>query len=220
MPTPDLSPEISGHDTKALTPRQRWTLALAGAFLGAVIGPTGFLLQMRLATYQSTGSDLMVFPGPPARWAKNLHLLASLAGMQVFLVCAFGATLLLTPSLIRWLEGRVGRSRTSYYTGAAAGGVVLGVVATFLVAWALALTALVVGASTGASDASGGATALGMLGGVLVFGPLVGLFAPFFFIVPIVGAGVPFGLLYGVAVRRAGRGSGLRSGQLSALGSQ
>ena len=185
-----------------LTPRQRTTLAVLGAVLGAVIGPTGFLLQLRLSTYRATGSDLMAFPGPPATWARQLDVLGSMAGIQVFLVVAFGATLALTPFFIRFLERRVHRPAASYYFGAGFGGIVLGTVATVLVGWGLAVAALYIGASTGAVDASGGATVLGMLGGVLVFGPLVGLFAPFFFILPIVGAGVPFGLLYGVLIRQ------------------
>jgi hypothetical protein len=189
-----------------LTPRQRWALAIAGAILGALIGPTGFLLQLRLATYRSTGSDLMTFPGPPARWARHLDMLGSMAGMQVFLACAFGATLALTPFLIRWLERRIHWRAASYYSSAAFAGITLGILATVLVAWGLAVAALYIGASTGAVDASGGASFLGMLGGVLVFGPLVGLFAPFFFILPIVGAGVPFGLLYGLVIRRVGGG--------------
>ncbi len=177
---------------------------LAGALVGALIGPSGFLLQMRLNTYRATGRDLVTFPGPPSRWARNLEGLVSTAGMRVFLLCAFLATLALMPLLIRWLESRVHRSRRSYYTAAAIGGVFFGIGATFFVAWGLSVAALIAGVSTG----TGGDTATGvaaLAGGALVFGPLVGLFAPFFFILPIAGFGVPFGLGWGAVIRRLTR---------------
>ncbi len=198
-PIDDLPPRVDG----VLTPRRRWQLALAGAIVGALIGPSGFLLQMRLSTYRATGKDLVTFPGGPSRWARNLEGLVSTAGMRVFLLCAFIATLALMPLLLRWLESRIDRSRGSYYTAAAIGGVFFGIAATFFVAWGLAVAALVTGVATGVGGPSDpGTTALGLVGGALVFGPLVGLAAPFFFILPIAGFGVPFGLGWGALVRR------------------
>ena len=84
----------------------------------------------------------------------------------------------------------------------------LGTVATFLVAWMLALTALVAGVWSSPADATAATNAAALLAGALVFGPLVGLVAPFFFVLPIVGVGVPFGLLHGAAVRRLARSPG------------
>jgi hypothetical protein len=207
MPSPGsqyLDDEIPRRADGVLTPRRRWQVVLAGALVGALIGPSGFLLQMRLNTYRATGRDLVTFPGPPSRWARNLEGLVSTAGMRVFLLCAFLATLALMPLLIRWLESQVHRSRRSYYTAAAIGGVFFGIGATFFVAWGLSVAALIAGVSTG----TGGDTATGvaaLAGGALVFGPLVGLFAPFFFILPIAGFGVPFGLGWGAVIRRLTR---------------
>ena len=207
MPSPEshsLDDELPSPADAVLTPRRRWQVVLAGALFGALIGPSGFLLQMRLSTYRATGKDLVIYPGPPSRWAKNLEGLVSTAGMRVFLLCAFLATLALMPLLVRWLESRVHRPRGSYYTAAAIGGVFFGIGATFFVAWGLSVAALIAGVATGA----GGDTATGMAalaGGALVFGPLVGLFAPFFFILPIAGFGVPFGLGWGAVIRRLTR---------------
>jgi hypothetical protein len=39
----------------------------------------------------------------------------------------------------------------------------------------------------------------------LIFAPLIGLAAPFLFIPSIVGLGIPFGLLFGLLVRRFAR---------------
>ena len=187
-----------------LLPHHRRVLVLLGGLLGALIGPAGFLLQMRLNTYRATGEDLVAFPGSPGRWADRLEGIMSLGSGRAFLVCGFIATLALVPFLIRWLEERVQRSIGSYYTSAAIGGVALGTVATVLVAWALFVLALVIGSL---GDTDGPMTFLALLGGVFIFGPLTGLMAPFFFILPIVGAGIPFGLLHGVAVRKLARRS-------------
>ena len=215
MPSPVSDPldDVPAPADGPLTPRRRWQLALAGAIVGGLIGPTGFLLQMRLSTYRSTGKDLVSFPGPPSRWAKNLDFLVGTAGARVFLIFAFIATLALMPLLIRWLESRIDATRGSYYTGAAVGGVFFGMAATFLVGWGLAVAALAAGIATGAGgSADTGTTLVGMAGGIFVFGPLVGLFAPFFFVLPIAGFGVPFGIGSGMAVRRLGRPAGERVG--------
>jgi hypothetical protein len=185
----------------ALTTRQRRGLAVIGAIAGALIGPMGFMLQVRLSAARTLGSDALSFPGSPARWARNLGALGSLGGVQVFAVCAFVATLALMPVLIRWLESRLAGDRRAYYVGAAMSGVVLGIVATMLTAWMLAMAALITGFATGSPAASVPTTVVGLIGGMFIFGPLVGLITPFFFILPIVGVGIPFGLVSGAAVR-------------------
>ena len=195
-------PGTSESPPRPLTPGRRYAIVLAGALLGAIIGPSGFLLQMRWNTYQRTGEDLVAFPGPLERWADRLESIGSFGAGQLFLLCAFLATLALMPFLVRWLESRIALSRAAYYRSAATGGVVFGVAATFLVAWMLAFSALIIGTVTGPSVANAATTAAGLLGGLFVFGPLVGLMAPFFFILAIVGIGIPFGLLHGAAVRR------------------
>ena len=111
----------------------------------------------------------------------------------------------ITPRLVAWIEARIDRPARAYYTSAAASGVALGFVATFFVAWMLAVAALVVGLVTGSPAPGPGAAALALFGGALVFGPLVGLFTPFFFVLPIVGIGIPLGLGYGVVIRRLAR---------------
>jgi hypothetical protein len=56
--------------------------------------------------------------------------------------------------------------------------------------------------SAGADPAESGSA---ILGGGLIFGPLLGLVAPFLFVRSIVALGVPFGLLYGALVRHLAR---------------
>ena len=208
MPTSvpfSLDDDFLTPDSRGVTPRQRWWLVLAGGILGAVIGPTGMLLQMRLSTYRATGKDLVPFPGSLSRWAGHLEALGSTGVGRTFAICGFVATLALTPRLIDWLESRLDRPSGSYYSSAAFGGVLLGTVATFLVGWMLAVVALLVGLATGTGNVGAGMTIASALGGLFVFGPLVGLFAPFFFVLPIVVMGVIFGVGYGVAVRRLAR---------------
>jgi hypothetical protein len=190
-----------------LRPHHRRTLTLVGGVLGALIGPTGFLLQMRLNTYRATGEDLVAFPGSPGHWADRLDGIISLGGGQAFVVCGFFATLALVPFLIRWLETRAHRTSGAYYVSAAIGGVALGTVATVLVAWALFVLALIIGSFDSPTGTGGPMTVFALLGGVFIFGPLTGLIAPFFFILPIVGAGIPFGVIHGFAVRRLVRRS-------------
>ena len=201
LPTDD----VRQPDAGPLTPRQRWGLSLAGGILGAIIGPSGFLLQMRLSTWRATGEDLVRFPGSPARWADAIAAIGKVGALQLFILFGFVATAAIMPRLVAWIEARVDRPARAYYTSAAAGGVVLGFVATFFVAWMLAVAALVVGLATGSPAPGLGTGALALFGGALVFGPLVGLFTPFFFVLPIVGIGIPLGLGYGVIVRRLAR---------------
>ena len=221
MPIRDAFPhdEMPQPDAGPLTPRQRWWLTLAGGIVGAIIGPSGFLLQMRLSTWRATGEDLVRFPGSPARWAESLAAIGRVGALQLFIACGFVATVAVTPRLIAWIEARLDRGTRSYYTSAAVGGVALGVVATFLVAWMLAVAALVVGTVTGPSDTGAGMSILTLLAGVFVFGPLVGLFTPFFFLLPIVALGIPVGLGYGFIIRRLVRpGRSLRATEAARAG--
>jgi hypothetical protein len=213
MPSPVSFPPsaFSEPPRRTLTPRRRWSIALGGALLGAIIGPSGFLLQMRLNTYRATGADLVSFPGSPERWGKNLQMIASTNGGLVFAICGFVATLALMPFLLGWLSGRANRPARSYYTGAALGGILFGAVATFLVAWMLSLAALIAGTISSA-NATFGENAAALLGGVFIFGPLVGMTMPFFFVLPIVGIGAPFGMLNAAIVRRLAHASASRNG--------
>ena len=210
MPSPVLSPtsDSRGQPPRALTPRRRWLIAIGGALLGGIIGPSGFLLQMRLNTYRATGSDLVSFPGPPEQWGRNLQMIGSTNGGLVFAICGFVATLALMPFLVRWLERRTHLAPRAYYGGAALGGILFGTVATFLVAWMLALAALIAGTVSSPGDSTLATNAVALLGGVFVFGPLLGITMPFFFVLPIVGVGVPFGVLHAAIVRRIVRANG------------
>ena len=213
MPSPVSFPPSAFTEPprRALPPHRRWTIVLGGALLGAIIGPSGFLLQMRLNTYRATGSDLVSFPGSPERWGKSLQMITGTNGGLVFAVCGFIATLALMPFLVRWLEARTNRPARSYYTGAALGGILFGAVATFLVAWMLSLAALIAGTISSA-NATVAENAVALLGGVFVFGPLVGITMPFFFVLPIVGIGAPFGMLNAAIVRRLARASASGNG--------
>src|SRR5687767_8464471 len=186
MPTRDpfLIDEMPQPHRGGLTPRQRWWLVVAGGILGAIIGPSGFLLQMRLSTWRATGEDLVRFPGSPARWAESIAAIGTVGALQLFIVFGFVATVAITPRLVAWIEARLDRAPGAYYTSAAVGGVALGVVATVLVAWMLAVAALVAGLMTGPSETGFVTGAVTLMGGMFVFGPLVGLFTPFFFALP------------------------------------
>jgi hypothetical protein len=196
------NPDSSERPRCVLTPRQRWTIVAVGGLLGAIIGPSGFLLQMRLNTWRATGTDLVSFPGPPERWGRNLQGIVSTNGGLVFAVCGFVATLALMPLLVRWLERRASQPARSYFVGAAFSGVLFGAVATFLVAWMLSLAALVAGTMSSTADATLGQHLAALFGGLFIFGPLVGITMPFFFVLPIVGVGAPFGVLHATLVRR------------------
>ena len=213
MPSTAIFPtsEFTEPPSRTLTPRRRWSIVLGGALLGAIIGPSGFLLQMRLNTWRATGADLVSFPGSPGRWGKSLQMITSTNGGLVFAVCGFVATLALMPFLVRWLSGRANRPARSYYTGAALAGILFGAVATFLVAWMLSLAALIAGTMSSA-NATFGENAAALLGGVFIFGPLVGITMPFFFVLPIVGVGAPFGLFHATIVRRLAHASASRNG--------
>ena len=120
----------------------------------------------------------------------------------------FVATLILMPSFLRWLERRTERDRGRFYLQASLGGAGFGAIATALIAWGLMIAALIAGSLTNAGNLSAGESSVALVGGSLIFAPLVGLAAPFMFIPSIVGLGIPFGLLFGFLVRRFARDAG------------
>ena len=193
-----------------LSRRARWLLALLGGALGAVIGPTGFWLRgieatERLRARSGRAAELGVV---------DINALAAGVGSHpiqlVFMLLAFGATLVVMPFLIRWLERRVDEPVSRYYPGSVVSGIVSGTAATVLTATWIFLTILVVGfvnpqyAAT-VQEPMTGATVAGLLAGAAVFAPAVGLVTPFLYVKWIVLFGVPFGLLFGLLVRRLAR---------------
>ncbi len=186
-----------------LSPRARWMLVLVGALLGALIGPTGFWLRGLEATEQlreRSGSA----PGPPLPWSAPFTSVAASAPQVIFMTIAFLATGALMPLLIRWLERSADRPAPGFYPRAAVGGILLGFGATILTAMGIFLALLVVGivnpdyaGTTGRATAPAGAMAVG----AAVFAPIVGITVPFLFLKWIMLFGVPFGLLFGAAIR-------------------
>ena len=190
-----------------LSPRARWMLVLIGAFLGALIGPTGFWLRGLEATErlrERTGSA----PGPPLPWSAPFTSIAASAPQVAFMAIAFLATGALMPPFIRWLDRYADRRARGFYPRAAVGGILLGFGATILTAMGIFLALLVVGianpdyaGTTGSANAPAGA----MAAGAVVFAPIVGLTVPFLFLKWIMLFGAPFGLLFGMAIRRLDR---------------
>ena len=195
------------HAKRRLTPRSRWELVALGGLLGAVIGPTGFWLRGIEATMrlrERTGS----VSGPPLRWSAAFRWIGTGPSQLGFVILAFIATAALMPVLLRWLEERAGRSAGAYYSQAAIAGTALGTGATVLTAMGIFLTLLVIGVAnpeyTG-TTAPAGASIVGMVVGATVFAPIIGVSTPFLYLQWILLFGVPFGLLFGVLVRRMGR---------------
>ena len=176
----------------------RWKLALAGAVVGGFIGPVAFLLRERLAFYSLYGRDGFPFPGPADEWMRNLGALAKVDALRTFAIIAFIATLLLMPIFLRWLERRADRPATRFYLVASLGGIVFGIFATILTAWGI-FVALMFGAQ--ASGAAGPKPVAALMFGAATFGPLIGMAVALVFITEIVVAGIPFGALFGAAVR-------------------
>jgi len=191
--------------------RSRSRLIISGAVLGALIGPLGLWLdvrsQVRAGSRDRFGSVWEVV----ARWATSVWSgEGGWAGLFV-LVVPFLATLVLMPRFVRWLETRLNRDRGRFYMQAGLAGIAFGAAVTALIALVLMIAAVIAGAfSTANLKVDGGVVA----GGILIFGPIMGLFAPFLFIPSIVALGIPFGLLYGALVRRLARDGG----PLDALG--
>ena len=177
---------------------------LLGGLAGACIGPIGFWLRGLAATerlYERSGSGL---PRPPVAWTSALDALGTTGTRLAFMLVAFLGTVVLMPLLLRWLEMQLGRSGGSFYTRAAAAGIVLGIGATMLTALGIFVTLLLVVSMTpprGAPETDNGTTLMSLIAGAMVFGPLVAVVMPFFFMPYIVLLGVPFGVVFGALVR-------------------
>ena len=194
-------------ESRRLTARERWGLALLGGALGAVIGPAGFWLRGLEATErlrERSGSA----SGPSLPWASAFGTIGTSPTQLVFMLLAFIATVALMPVLIRWLEQRAGHPAGAFYGRAAAAGVALGTAATILTTMGIFVTLLVVGAvhpDYATSQEGVEVTVGGLAAGTAVFAPIVGMVAPFLFLKWIVLFGVPFGLFFGALVRRLAR---------------
>ena len=190
---------------RVLDRRNRSKLIVFGALLGAFIGPLGLWLDLRPRLGSETREKFGSVSDVISRWAQTVWALdGGFAGLLVLGV-PFLATLILMPRFLRWLETRTDRKPGPFYLQSAIGGVVFGAVATTLIAWGLMMAALIAGSLTGAGNLTAEESSAALLGGSLIFAPLIGLFAPFFFLPSIVGLGIPFGLLFGALVRRFGQ---------------
>ena len=189
----------------ALDRRHRLRLIVAGAILGALIGPLGLWLDVRPKVSPQTRQEYGTVSEVVGRWATGVWSLEGGWTGLIILAVPFAATLVLMPKFIRWLETRLDRDTGVFYLQASLGGVVLGAVATSLIAWGLLIAAVIAGTTGSTANLEAGEAGAAVVGGTLVFGPLMGLFAPLFFIPSIVGLGIPFGLLFGALVRRLAR---------------
>lgn len=180
---------------------------LLGGALGAVIGPVGFWLRGLEATErlrERSGSTLK----PPLPWTSAFNAIGTDRTQVAFMLLAFVATLALMPALLRWLEARAGQSGGGFYGRAAVTGVAFGAAATILTTIGIFVSMIILGTvNPEYAGTSGGPEAtLGQVAaGTAVFAPIAGVTAVFLFLKWIVLFGVPFGLLFGVLVRRLAR---------------
>ncbi len=189
---------------RALDNQQRRTLILSGALLGAFIGPLGLWLDVRpklgaaVSERFGTISDIIGRVGP---------FMSGTAGTTGLLILAvpFVGTLILMPRFIRWLETQLERETVPFYLRAGLGGIVFGVVATAFITWGLMMAAVITGTIQNAGSSAPGDSAAAIIGTAVIFGPLGGLTTPFLFIPSIIVLGIPFGLLFGMLVRRLAR---------------
>jgi hypothetical protein len=199
-----------------LDKRHRSRLVISGALLGALIGPLGLWLDLRPKLGPDVRSRFGSASEVIGRWANAVWSLeAGWVGLLVLGV-PFLATLILMPWFLRWLEARGDGNRAPFYFQAALAGLAFGAGATALIAWGLMIAALIAGSVTGAGNLTPAQSTAALVGGSLIFAPLMGLAAPFLFIPSIVGLGIPFGLLFGALVRRFARDGGDSRGSTTA----
>ncbi len=139
------------------------------------------------------------------RLANGIRAFDTAVSVLIVVAVPFLSTLILMPRFLRWLETRVGRDERSFYLQASGGGIAFGAVAAALIACGLMLAGMVAGTFTDAAKSAPDSGAA-LFVGSLIFVPVLGFFAPFYFVPFIVAAGIPFGLLYGALVRRLARG--------------
>ena len=186
--------------------RHRSRLVVSGALLGALIGPLGLWLDLRPKLGPDVRSKFGSVSEVISRWANAVWSLdAGWVGLLVLGV-PFLATLIVMPWFLRWLEARGDGNRAPFYFQAALAGVAFGACATALIAWGLMIAALIAGSLTNVGNLTPAQSTAALVGGSMIFAPLIGFAAPFLFIPSIVGLGIPFGLLFGALVRHYGRG--------------
>jgi hypothetical protein len=186
---------------RALDNQHRRTLILSGAVLGAFVGPLGLWLDVRPKLGAAVSEKFGTIFDMIGRAGPLLSLDAGPTGLLVLAV-PFVGTLILMPRFVRWLETQVERERVPFYSRAGLGGVVFGAVATALITWGLLMAAVIAGTIQNAGSTAPGDSAGAIVGTALIFGPLAGLSTPFLFIPSIIVLGIPFGLIFGMLVRR------------------
>jgi hypothetical protein len=182
----------------------RRRLILSGAVLGAIIGLLGFWLKARAGLDPDTGSTTESVSAVVVRLANSIRSFGAVTTLLIVVAVPFLATLILMPRFLRWLESRADRSQRPFYLQAAAGGIAFGTLATALIASGLMLAGMIAGSFTDAAKTAGDSGAALFFAG-LIFVPIMGFFAPFYFFPFIVAAGIPFGAFFGGLVRRFGR---------------
>ena len=190
-----------------LEAQYRRRLILSGAVLGAIIGLFGFWLKVLAGLDPDTGSRTESVSAVVIRLANGIRSLGVVGSMLIVVAVPFLATLILIPRFLRWLEARAAQNQRSFYLQAAAGGIAFGTLATALIASGLMLAGMIAGTFTDAAKTAPDSGAA-LFFGSLMFVPILGFFAPFYFLPFIVAAGIPFGVFFGGLVRRFGHASG------------
>lgn len=185
----------------------RRRLVLSGAVLGAIIGLLGFWLKTLAGLPPDAGSRAESVSAAVIRVVSGIRSFGAVGTVLILVAVPFLASLVLMPGFLRWLEARADRNQRSFYLRAAAGGIGFGTLATAFIASALMLAAMIAGTFTDAAKSAADSGAV-LFFGSLMFVPIMGFFAPFFFLPFIVAAGIPFGAFFGALVRRFGHASG------------
>jgi hypothetical protein len=200
-----------------LEAQYRRRLILSGAALGGFIGLLGFRLKVLAGLDPVVGSGKESVSAVVIRMANGIRSFGVVAAVLILAVVPFFATLILMPRFLRWLAERADRDQRSFYLQAAAGGIVFAILATALIASGLMLAGMIAGTFTDAAKTAPDSGAA-LFFWSLMFVPIMGFFAPFYFLPFIVAAGIPFGVFLGGLVRRFGRASGESSHSLRRAG--
>jgi hypothetical protein len=177
---------------------------LTGATAGAFIGPIGFWMHGAVLVNRRAGKG-WIPPGPPGGWGSFFdRMTTSWIGFAA-LGLAFCATLVLMPSLVKYLERRLMQPPRRHYGRAASAGVAVGLGATAIITFVLFWAALLWGYFHPAAGASTDAGLLQLVFGGLFFGSFAAAVMPLLFIPYILLFGIPLGLLLGYMILRLAR---------------